>query len=215
MVATTRRYCWKYIYISADNVPLPIFVHLLHGYSQNCYSVGIEFPLNLNLDFPCNPMDEILVFFTRYSPKKSSWVRWWNILRVASQNIEQFISDKWKNLKTAWGSMHIFCSLENGVELCKSAIASAAAGCSDVVFPPPSEFTTLSGWATIIPPSEIGEEGKYFWKTLSTHRWSCRWCQGRLRWYRPLPTFCRMFHEVLRRSFPRCNKKLCHSHNFC
>ena len=34
-----------------DNVPVPIFVHLLHGYSQNCYLVGIEFPLNLNLEF--------------------------------------------------------------------------------------------------------------------------------------------------------------------
>ena len=130
MVATTGRYCWKYIYISADNVPLPIFVHLLHGYSQNCYSVGIEFPLNLNLDFPCNPVDEISAFFTRYSPKKSSWVRWWNILRVASQNIEQFISDKWKNLKTAWGSMHIFCSLENGVELCTNLqIGNCVGGC--------------------------------------------------------------------------------------
>ena len=30
----------------------PIIVHLLHGYSQNCYLVGGEFLLNLNSDFP-------------------------------------------------------------------------------------------------------------------------------------------------------------------
>ena len=79
MVATTGPYCWKYIYISPDNVPLPIFVHLLHGYSQNCYSVGIEFPLNLNLDSPCNPVNEISAFFSRYSQKNPAesggWVK--------------------------------------------------------------------------------------------------------------------------------------------
>ena len=53
-----------------DYVPLPIIVHLLHGYSQNCYLVGGEFLLNLNSDFPCNPVNEISAsFFQQIFPK--------------------------------------------------------------------------------------------------------------------------------------------------
>ena len=58
-----------------DYVLLPIIVHLLHGYSQNCYLVGGEFLLNLNSDFPCNPVNEISAsFFPADIPK--SCVRW-------------------------------------------------------------------------------------------------------------------------------------------
>ena len=45
---------------------------------------------NLNSDFPCNPLNEISAsFFPADIPK--SCVRWWNILRAANRNIEQFI----------------------------------------------------------------------------------------------------------------------------
>ena len=45
-------------------------------------------------------MNEISAFFSRYS-RKSSCVRWWNILGEAGQNIEQLISNKWPTWKNS------------------------------------------------------------------------------------------------------------------
>ena len=145
---------------------VPIFVHLLHGYSRDCYSVGIEFPLNLNLD-SCNPVNEISAFFTRYSQKVPAESGGGE----TSQNIEQFVSDTWERTWKPHPGMHIFPP-ENEVELCTNLQIgnSSFGGGSDVVSPPPSPqlwiYHTLRLGHNNFPSRnwKWGGRGGYLWK---------------------------------------------------
>ena len=118
-----------------DNVPVPIFVHLLHGYSQNCYLVGIEFPLNLNLEFLVQAGEWDIGLFQQIFPKIQLCQVVKHIGRGRPEHwatyIKQMVDLKEFRSKTAK-----FANLENSV-----------GGRSDVVFLPiPGIYATRRLW---------------------------------------------------------------------
>ena len=118
-----------------DNVPVPIFVHLLHGYSQNCYLVGIEFPLNLNLEFLVQAGEWDIGLFQQIFPKIQLCQVVKHIGRGRPEHWATYI-EQMADLKEFRSKAAKFANLGNSV-----------GGRSDVVFSPiPGIYATRRLW---------------------------------------------------------------------